>query len=98
MDGRACRRRFGSWCCGPRGRIRAASADLRRAGQARLGDQVRLELHEDGVADDTTAGEEMARAVAGWQFAIADRAFDATFGLELFKQSQRLEPVALHRH
>ena len=98
MDGRACRRRFGSWCCGPRGRIRAASADLRRAGQARLGDQVRLELHEDGVADDTTAGEEMARAVAEWQFAIADRAFDATFGLELFKQSQRLEPVALHRH
>jgi len=59
---------------------------------------VRLELHEDGVADDTTAREEMARAVAGWQFAIADRAFDATFGLELFKQSQRLEPVALHRH
>jgi hypothetical protein len=65
--------------------------------RALLGGEVRLELLEEGVADDTTAGEEMARTEAGWQFPIADRAFEATLGVELFTVPETGEPLPLPR-
>ena len=65
--------------------------------RAVLGDPIRLELHDEGhlhYADDASdAGVEMDQTTSGWKFDVADPAFDASFGIELFSVPESGDPI-----
>jgi hypothetical protein len=69
--------------------------------RAVLGDTTRLELHADERFDDvddaSTAASEMEQTESGWSFAVTDPAFDARFGIELFRVPESGDPIPLHQ-
>jgi len=69
--------------------------------RALLGDATRLELHADerfDDVDDASAGaSEMKQTESGWSFGVTDPAFDATFGIELFRVPESGDPIPLHQ-
>jgi hypothetical protein len=64
-----------------------------------LGEAIQLELHDEGhliYADDAAnAGIVMEQTTNGWKFDVADPAFDATFGIELFTVPEHGEAIRL---
>jgi hypothetical protein len=64
-----------------------------------LGDAIRVELHADErfdyVDDSSAAGSEMEGTTSGWKFGVTDPAFDATFGIEIYRVPESGDPIRL---
>jgi pimeloyl-ACP methyl ester carboxylesterase len=67
--------------------------------RALLGDAIRVELHADErfdhVDDSSAAGSEMEGTTSGWKFGVTDPAFDATFGIEIYRVPESGDPIRL---